>query len=316
MAELVDASVSKTDGSDIVSVRFRPWGLDCMKSLLAKDLYKYIFSQLETIYEDVYERKSISNIIFSHITKCGEVDLLLNVEIEFEDYPTLEYIFCRLKKHEPIQYVLNTTTFHGIDFYVDENVFIPRPATEEMVDDIINNISLNGKNVLDLCTGSGCIPIVIKNRYPEANVYGIDINPQALEVAKKNARANTVDITFLCQDIFSDKIYSFFSTEKMDIIVSNPPYVCEKEKKNMMPRVLDYEPHDAIFVSDDDPIKFYKRISALSEKMLKNKGDVYVEINPKFKNEVKGLFKNYTCCEDKKECDMYRSYILHFRKDT
>ena len=243
------------------------------------------------IYEDVYERKSISNIIFSHITKCGEVDLLLNVEIEFEDYPTLEYIFCRLKKHEPIQYVLNTTTFHGIDFYVDENVFIPRPATEEMVDDIIN-------------------------RYPEANVYGIDINPQALEVAKKNARANTVDITFLCQDIFSDKIYSFFSTEKMDVIVSNPPYVCEKEKKNMMPRVLDYEPHDAIFVSDDDPIKFYKRISALSEKMLKNKGDVYVEINPKFKNEVKGLFKNYTCCEDKKECDMYRSYILHFRKDT
>ena len=287
-----------------------------MKNVKAKDLYQYIISKLKTTYEDIHECKSVCNIIFRHLTKCNLVDLLLNVQIKFEDYNTLDEICYRLQRHEPIQYVFNTATFYNIDLYVDENVFIPRHETEEMVYDIINNISLHGKTILDLCTGSGCIPIVIKKKYHDTNVYAIDISSKALYIAQINAKENNVEVTFLCKDIFDDSIFSLFKNKSFDIIISNPPYVCESEKKYIEKRILNYEPHNAIFVSDDDPIKFYKRIAILSERLLKKNGDIYLEINNKFKHEIKNIFEKYTCYNDIKDCYMYSSNFLHFRQDT
>lgn len=262
----------------------------------AKDFYQHIFSNVSQILQDEKEFQPTAYIIFKHFIH-NEFDLLLNEEIENPDLDILKKIFYRLKKNEPIQYILQETFFLDLDLFVDENVLIPRPETEEMVLDVYKNFNLNKKNILDIGTGSGCIALALKQKFINAQVDAIDINSKSLEVAKKNAKKNNLDVNFIEKDILKTDVLD----KKYDLIISNPPYVCENEKIFMSNRVLNFEPALALFVEDDDPLIFYKKIISLAEKNLNDNGLLFFEINEKFGKEVARLlskFQNVTINKD------------------
>ncbi|SVA25951.1 uncharacterized protein METZ01_LOCUS78805, partial [marine metagenome] len=194
----------------------------------------------------------------------------------------------RLKKHEPIQYVLGKTKFCNLNFSVNESVLIPRPETEELVNIILKN-ELGNKTVLDIGSGSGCIAISLAKHSPKAKVTALDICKDAIELSQRNAKENDVNLEFINADILNYK-----SDKKYDIIVSNPPYVLESEKKHMSKNVLDYEPELALFVKNDDPLQFYKAILDFSKNSLNKNGKIYFEINEKYKNEIKDLAYYYS----------------------
>ena len=202
-----------------------------------------------------------------------------------------EPIIARLLNFEPIQYIFGHTLWCGLDLLVTPATLIPRPETAELVERISNfkfQIS-NFKSpfkVLDVGTGSGCIAIALKKAHPEWQVTGIDISPEAIDVARENARRNKVDVRFEVADIFdSNEENPKFEVlnSKYDIVVSNPPYICEKEKKEMRANVLNFEPSSALFVPDDDPLKFYRRIAELQARQIQNskQGEVQTS-NPRF----------------------------------
>jgi release factor glutamine methyltransferase len=188
----------------------------------------------------------------------------------------------------PIQYIFGEADFYNLKFKVNNSTLIPRPETEELVDLIIKqSLVINHQSpltILDIGTGSGCIPIALKKNIPNSKVTGIDISEQALEIAKQNVTKNKVDVEFIVQDVLSNFLI-FNST--FSIIVSNPPYVLNSEAKQMDARVLEHEPHLALFVKDTDPIIFYKRIIDLCTKHLEEKGYLFFELNPMYANDVK-----------------------------
>lgn len=192
----------------------------------------------------------------------------------------------RLAAQEPIQYILGETEFYGLTFLVNQHVLIPRQETEELVDWIITDIHKTGQSkelkILDIGTGSGCIAISLAKNIPNADVYALDISAKALEIAKKNAKINEVNVDFVQSDILDIENLG----KEFDIIVSNPPYVRELEKKEIMANVLENEPHLALFVPDTDPLIFYKKIATLAKKHLKPKGCLYFEINQYLGNEM------------------------------
>lgn len=185
----------------------------------------------------------------------------------------------RLVLHEPVQYVLNQSWFCNLKFYVDKNVLIPRPETEELVEWIITNCKfpVDELRILDIGTGSGCIPISLKRRIRKADVWAIDISEAALEVAKRNATTLGTAVNFLALDILNEKQWS--QLPQFDIIVSNPPYIPEKDKGQMHPNVLKYEPGTALFVPDDDPLLFYNAITRFAKQHLTKDGLLYFEIH-------------------------------------
>jgi release factor glutamine methyltransferase len=220
-----------------------------------------------------------------------------DMDLSVDKINSLHNCLERLKKHEPIQYVLGKTLFMGINFKVNPAVLIPRPETEELVRLMLKE-DLDGKEILDIGTGSGCIAISLAKNLPNAKITALEISKDALEVAKENAKINNVDIDFVYADIFNYK-----SDKKYDIIVSNPPYVLELEKKNMSKNVLEYEPELALFVTDDDPLKFYKAILDFSKNSLNENRKIYFEINEKYKDEIKRLtydygYSNIECKDD------------------
>ena len=182
----------------------------------------------------------------------------------------------RLLHFEPIQYIFGHTLWCGLDLKVTPATLIPRPETAELVDKVAaEGDGLAPLRVLDIGTGSGCIAVALKQRHPEWQVTGIDISAEAIEVAKENAVRNHVEVNFLQADIFSDFNGDF------DLVVSNPPYICEKEKTDMRPNVLQYEPHTALFVLDNDPLRFYRRIASLHLGR-----HLFFEINEAYPNEL------------------------------
>ena len=262
----------------------------------AKDFYQHIFANVSQILQDEKEFQPTAYIIFKYFIH-NEFDLLLNEEIANPDLDILNKIFCRLKKNEPIQYILQETFFLDLDLFVDENVLIPRPETEEMVLDVYKNFDLSKKNILDIGTGSGCIALALKQKFIDVQVDAIDINSKSLEVAKKNAKKNNLEVNFIEKDILKTDVLD----KKYDLIISNPPYVCENEKIFMSNRVLNFEPALALFVEDDDPLIFYKKIISLAEKNLNDNGLLFFEINEKFGKEVARLlskFQNVTINKD------------------
>jgi release factor glutamine methyltransferase len=208
-----------------------------------------------------------------------------------------------LKKEKPIQYILGETEFYGLPFLVNENTLIPRPETEELVEWILESTKYEEQNtklnVLDIGTGSGCIAISLAKNLPSAQVSAIDVSEKALATAHKNAKINKVDVNFILKNILETESLD----EKYDVIVSNPPYVRNLEKEEIKPNVLEYEPHLALFVEDNDALLFYRKIAALAKKNLSENGKLYFEINQYLGKETVRLlegmdFKNVILKKD------------------
>lgn len=250
----------------------------------AKVLYQHILANVSQILQDEKEFQPTSSIIFRHFVD-DEFALLLDKEIKPIDESFLNDIFQRLRHDEPIQYILQKTFFLNLPLYVDKNVLIPRPETEEIVLDVYKCLNKVKGKVLDIGTGSGCIALSLKKKFIDAQVDAIDINPKSLEVAKRNAKMNGLEVNFIEKDIFKTETLD----ENYDLIISNPPYICQSEKRGMSERVVEFEPSIALFVEDDDPLIFYKKIIALAKENLNEGGWLFVEINENFGEETARL---------------------------
>lgn len=249
----------------------------------------YIRDNLKDYYPD-FEIESISYLIFEHVLGYSrlQVNLKRGEEIENGKMQIIKEIVDRLRNYEPIQYILGETEFYGLKFKVTPDVLIPRPETEELIDWIIQENKEESLRVLDIGTGSGCIPVALSNNIQGAKVAGWDISERALKIAKENAGTNNADVNFLKVDILNWRNLIINTT--YDIIVSNPPYVRILEKDRMSPNVLKNEPHLALFVPDEDPLVFYREITSFASKYLNKGGKLYFEINEAFgPNTVKLL---------------------------
>lgn len=248
--------------------------------------------ELSGIY-DVLEVESFFYLILEVKRNLKQIDLALNPDLSFTDEEIADWsiLVTELKKEIPIQYLLGKTNFYGLDFEVNSNVLIPRPETEELVEWIIKENSKVGKSnikILDIGTGSGCIAISLAKNLPHAQVFAIDVSENALATAKRNAAANGVSVTFLLQNILETEDLM----QEFDIIVSNPPYVRNLEKEEIKKNVLDYEPHLALFVADNDALIFYRKISELAQINLRKNGSLYFEINQYLGKETVELLDN------------------------
>lgn len=239
---------------------------------------------------DKNELRRFGLILFDYLRGYSRAKLMLandylltTNEIEF-----LEDAIKRLKEFEPIQYIVGRVDFMGSSFMVDKSVLIPRPETEELVTWILEEYSGHECRVLDIGTGSGCIAITIKKRWPEARVEAWDVSPDAIEVASRNAKENQASVVFNQVDVLKAKACGF----KYDIIVSNPPYVTEEDRQGMSKNVLMYEPHLALFPGKDNPLVFYESIAAFAKRSLAEGGRVYFEINEAFGMQVALILKN------------------------
>ena len=214
--------------------------------------------------------------------------IVLNYEKEISEveFKRFDEALNRLKNHEPIQYLLECAYFFGLEFLVTPAVLIPRPETEELVAWILEHFNkTDTPKILDLGTGSGCISIALAKNLPNAQVFALDISTEALEIARFNAKKNNVEINFITSNMLE-----WNSSKKFDIIVSNPPYVLEKEQKQMKDNVLKYEPHLALFVDNTSPLIFYKALRKIAQKNLSQNGLCFAELNEAFGAETKALF--------------------------
>ncbi len=262
----------------------------------AKDLKDIFHKELDTIYgED--EVASFFYLSIEHHLDVAKIQLQLEPEFTLSK-PETDFFFEileGLKQQKPIQYLLGETQFYGLQFKVNENVLIPRPETEELVDWIIKDLKSKIQNskaikILDIGTGSGCVAISLAKHLPEAQVFAVDISESALEIAKENADSNGVEVKFIKADILESSLWEDVSLRQkgsFDIIVSNPPYVRELEKQEIKPNVLDNEPHLALFVENDNPLIFYKAITDFAVDKLKSDGSLYFEINQYLGQETK-----------------------------
>ena len=263
----------------------------------------YIQTELFNFYPE-NEILGLTKIIFSDVFNVSTTDLIIKKDsvLNLEQQKQLFEIVLRLKNNEPIQYIIGFTEFYGLKFRVDNNVLIPRQETEELVDLIIaDHDKLENLTVLDIGTGSGCIAISLAKNLRNAKLSAIDINKNAINLAKSNSLVNNVQISYNQYNILEWEDNNKYP--KFDIIVSNPPYVMVSEKKLMQKNVLDFEPELALFVDDNNPLVFYKKITEFSLKHLNEKGKLYFEINEQFGLETKEFmefckFKNVEIIKD------------------
>ena len=273
-------------------------------SNLVRDCRKYYAGELEKLYGSD-EANALIMILLEHYFNIDRMKIALEPDLRLSESEllTLHFAVKELLKNKPVQYIIGETEFCGMKFCVNENVLIPRPETEEMVKslelkvkgylyspsfrpdierrEMVAEKSPANISILDIGTGSGCIAISLAKLIPDSDVTAVDVSEKALEVAKKNAEANEVSVTFIKDDILNPQNRDLLNGQ-FDIIVSNPPYVCESEKSEMRANVLDYEPSTALFVSDNDPLIFYRKILEFAQKVLKPDGEVWFEINEKF----------------------------------
>lgn len=257
--------------------------------------YLQLLAQLYEIY-DKREAANIADWVIEHVTGQRKIERIVykDLPVSAGQQQTLQAITDQLLQHKPVQYVLGEAWFYNMKMYVNENVLIPRPETEELVEWIvkeeIRNLKFKIQNfILDIGTGSGCIAIALKKLIEDAAVYAIDVSEAALEVAQQNATQQHVEINFLRLDFLDKSKREQLPT--FNIIVSNPPYITKSEEQKMAVNVLKYEPHLALFVPDENVLKFYIAIAAFSKKHLKENGSIFVEINEALGQEVVDLFK-------------------------
>lgn len=242
----------------------------------------YIKSSLQKFYPE-NEIQGFQRIIVEHVLRKPYHQAILdNDELTRLQVRSIHTIVTRLRKQEPIQYITEETEFFGLHFFVNKDVLIPRPETEELVELIINENPQAGLSLLDIGTGSGAIAIALAKHMRDSNVTAWDISDKAIDVAKVNAEKNAIDIAFRQVDILD----TYPSDNKFDIIVSNPPYIMEKEKADMDKNVLDYEPEIALFVPNNSPLLFYERISDIAFDILNADGRLYFEINQAMGKDV------------------------------
>ena len=261
--------------------------------MLLKHYKKYFFDSLQDI-QDEQEIESFFFILTEYLHHLKRVDVALNPDFEISDAAIEKWnaFLVELQQEKPIQYITGEAWFYGLRFEVNENTLIPRPETEELVEWIIESqkskVQSQKLEILDIGTGSGCIPISLKANLPQANVSAIDVSEQALEVAKRNAVSNNVEVNFIQANILEVEDLN----QHFDIVVSNPPYVRNLEKQEIKKNVLDYEPHLALFVEDTDALLFYRKIAQLALKNLSSNGLLFFEINQYLGNETVELLEN------------------------
>lgn len=261
------------------------------------NIYQQLWQSLTPLYEpreaqallrtvlEVKYGMTLTDII------CGKVN-----ELFAEESKDLEKIIEKLKNSEPVQYILGEALFAGRTFHVEPGVLIPRPETAELCDWVTLDEKARNRHplkLLDLCTGSGCIAITLALNLPWAEVSAVDISNIALQVAKENAMRLKAQISYYLASVENLPR----EVGKWDTIVSNPPYICEKEKKNISKNVLDYEPELALFVPDEDPLRFYRAIAQYATTALKPGGSLYFEINPLYAKETRDLLAALNFCE-------------------
>lgn len=259
-------------------------------SNLVRDIKKYYREQLCSIY-DYEEANSLILILLEHHFKIDRIKMAMEPDLRLSESEMLTFHFAvkDLLKNKPIQYIIGETEFCDLKFKVNENVLIPRPETSEMVYKIVNcqQSTVNRhRSIIDIGTGSGCIAISLAKAFPESQVFALDVSEEALKVAKENAINNNVNVNFIHDNILNLK--NIIET-KFDIIVSNPPYVRELEKAEMRNNVLEWEPHKALFVSDNDPLIFYRNILEFAKAHLNKNGEVWFEINEFLSKEMTDL---------------------------
>ncbi|MBS1654984.1 MAG: peptide chain release factor N(5)-glutamine methyltransferase [Bacteroidetes bacterium] len=249
--------------------------------------------RLESLY-DKSESSSITNILLEHITGLSRTQRIIQKDksLTGEQEKQLDGSVTRLLKYEPVQYVLQEAWFAGLKYFVNENVLIPRPETEELIDWIISDCKfpIRELSILDIGTGSGCIPVSLKRKFRKANVYACDVSDAALKIAQLNAERLQADIRFFRVDFLNRS--SWESLPEVTLIVSNPPYIPLKDKDSMQDNVVQYEPHIALFVPDNDSLIFYNAIADFATIKLKPGGNIYMEIHENLSTGVARLFES------------------------
>ena len=273
--------------------------------MMIKDLYRNFLVQLQKIYS-LNEATAITDWVFEKMASLKRSDILKNPEKKITPVAgeLIQKALQELRLHKPVQYVLGEAWFFRMKFKVNAHVLIPRPETEELVEQLINDrkSKLTDPAILDIGTGSGCIPIAIKKNLPASKLTGIDVSKDALALAKENAVLHNALINFTELDFLDES--TWVSLPLFDIIISNPPYIPVNEKLKLGKNVTDFEPHLALFVPDDSPLIFYKKIADFGRDHLLPNGKIYLETHEDFAKETAALFrKHYQTVMIKK--DMY-----------
>jgi release factor glutamine methyltransferase len=258
---------------------------------------------------EIYSKEEVDSIFKRLIDFYFEWDASFpiinpNYLLDFNASEKLKFALSELRKEKPLQYITHQATFFGIDFFVNQDVLIPRPETEDLVNWVLEDISKNkiiSPQLMDIGTGSGCIAVSLANANKQINVTAIDLSEEALIVAKKNAKQHRVKIDFIKHDIQSLSHWK----NPLDIIVSNPPYVHPNEKKEISSNVLNYEPHMALFTPENDPVYYYRLIINFALAVLKSGGSLYLEINPKYLELLKSNFSDDTFGEIEVRNDIF-----------
>ena len=259
-----------------------------IKTNALKSVRDFFDDELKLLYSSE-EIRYYFYLCCEHFLDIPKVEVVGNLDYRITESKMLKFSHAvkDLKKQKPIQYILGTCDFLDLSLHLTGDVLIPRPETEELAQKIAQqNKNFTGK-ILDICTGSGCIALALKSQLLHALVQGLDNSKSAVNIARKNAENNLLNVDFFVADIFT-----YESEQKFDIIVSNPPYVLHSEKLQMQKNVLNYEPHEALFVDDKNPLVFYSAIVDFAKKHLNSDGKLYFEINEKFGREVAELLKS------------------------
>ncbi|MEM6523587.1 MAG: peptide chain release factor N(5)-glutamine methyltransferase [Bacteroidota bacterium] len=271
----------------------------------SKKLYQYIYNSI-TIDEPEEEVSAISYLILENQFGINRAEVIVDrsLNLSSKELKALHEFIDRVNNNEPLQYILGEAEFYGRKFIVDLSVLIPRPETEELVNLIIKENKGKKIKFLDIGTGSGCIPITLSKELKETKAYAIDVDPRTIKTARANASKFDVNVEFMLIDILTEGI----PNSPYDVIVSNPPYIRESERAAMKENVKDHEPSKALFVVDDDPLLFYRRIAELSKESLKDGGRMYFEVHEDYGEDVQIMldvldFKEVKLIKDLSEKD-------------
>ena len=255
-----------------------------------KEAYQNFKLLITKVYEPE-EAETITAMVFKEVLGYDRIKLILNENdlLSASLFEQLDFISFQLLQHQPIQYILGYSYFNDLKFTVNKNVLIPRPETVDLVHLILKNHDQHTLAIIDIGTGSACIPICLKKERSLWNVTGLDISAAALQVAALNVKQHAVNVSLIEANIFE-----YEPKQKFDLIVSNPPYVLESEKMQMHKNVLEYEPSLALFVADQEPLKYYERITEIAQQYLNPNGFLYFEINESFPAQTQALLAKHS----------------------